>query len=91
MKLTPYATIIKMAKDAKDALLAPLRANEMKKKAELEMAQIDSKVMEHESRIQELCSAYPISFDSLIKAIDERSLLERRKKQFEKIVEEMFP
>ena len=91
MKLMPYASVIKMAKDAKDALLAPLRANEMKKGAELEMAKIESKLVELDAKVQEICSEYPIDFNKLIGKIDERGLLERKKKQFKQIVEEMFP
>jgi len=91
MKLTPYAKVLKLGKEAIQEALAPLRALEMKKQAELEIAKIDGKMVEHDSKIQELCSVYPIKFDSLISALDERALLERRKSQFAAIIKEMFP
>lgn len=91
MKLKPYSEIIKMAKEAIDGMKAPLRALQMKKKAEGEMLEIESKMMDLDAKIQDLAGAYPIDFAALIKAIDERALLERRKAQFGKIIEEMFP
>lgn len=91
MKLTVYSEILKMGKEAVKASMAPIRAREMRKKAELEMAQIDGKLIEQEGKIQEYASTYPIDFNKMIDAIDQLGLLERRKKQFEKIVAEMFP
>jgi hypothetical protein len=91
MKLTAYKEILKMAKEKVQEALAPVRANEMKKRAELEMAKIDSKMVEQESKISTVASEYPINFDKLIDSIDELALLERRKKQFANIINEMFP
>lgn len=91
MKLKPYAEIIKMTKDAIDAAKAPLRAMQMKKKAEGEMLEIDQKLMDLDVKIQDLSSAHPIDFDALIRVADEQALLERRKAQFGKIIKEMFP
>ena len=39
----------------------------------------------------EIASTHPVDFDRMIKALDELALMERRKKQFEKIKNEMFP
>jgi hypothetical protein len=89
--LTPYKQILTMTKEAIQAALAPVRSFEMKRKAELEMASIDSGMLEMDQKIQEVCSKYPINFNSLIDAIDEKALLERRRKQFEQIIAEMFP
>lgn len=91
LKLKPYAEIIKMAKEALDTMKAPLRAMQMKKKAEGEQLEIDSKIMDLDAKIQDLASAYPIDFDKLINACDEKALLERRRKQFDKIIAELFP
>lgn len=90
-KLTPYAKALTFAKEKVTELMAPVRAREQRKRAELEMAKIDGKLIEQEQLIQDLCMKYPIDFDKLIEAIDETALLERRKKQFEDIVEQMFP
>lgn len=90
MKLTVYAKVLKMAKEKVQEALAPVRNIEMKRKAELEIAKMDSKLIEQEAKIQEMCSNYPVDFDVVIKALDEYGLMERRKKQFEKIKTEMF-
>lgn len=91
MKLIPYAKLIASTKEAVQAALAPIRANEMRKRAELEIAKIDSRLVEQDAKIQETASKYPIDFDALIKAIDESALMERRKKQLGAIIEQMFP
>lgn len=91
VKLTPYTKALTFAKEKVTEMLAPVRAREQRKRAELEMAKIDGKLIEQEQKIQELCMTYPIDFDKLIESIDESALLERRKKQFEDIVEQMFP
>lgn len=91
MKLTAYEKVLKLGKEKIQEALAPVRSREMRKKAELEMCQIESKMIEQESKIQEICGSYPIDFEKLIKASDELSLLERRKKQYGQIIEQMFP
>lgn len=89
--MTPYKQILAMTKEAIQSALAPIRVIEMKKKAELEMASIDGKIVEQEQKINEVCSKYPVDFNKLIDALDEKALLERRRKQFEQIIAEMFP
>ena len=91
MKLKPFAEIIAMTKEGLDAALAPIRAKQVKMKAELEMAKIDEQLINTETKIQELCTTKDINFDSLITKLDEYALAERRKKQFQKIINELFP
>lgn len=90
MKLTPYKKMLKFAKDKKDELLAPIRANQAKKQAELEMSKLDEKIATAQTDIQEISSEHPIDFNKLIKSLDELALIERRRKQFEKIIKELF-
>jgi len=91
MKLTPYQKLLKMTKEAKDTVLAIPRAAEMKLKAQHEISKLDVSIAEQEGKIQELTSVYPLDFDKLIKAQDELALSERRKRQLEDIVKDMFP
>lgn len=91
LKLKPYKEILKMAKEAVDHSLAPVRANRARKQAELEVAKMDEKLASQEAKIFELCSAKDINFELIISSQDEYALMERRKKQFEKIIQEMFP
>jgi hypothetical protein len=80
-----------MAKEKIDESLAPVRANRAKKQAELKIAELEEKMASKEAKINELCSEKEINFDCIIGAMDEFALMERKKLQFEKIIEQMFP
>ena len=90
MALMKYRKILTLAKEKVTEAMAPLRAREMRKKAELEACKLDSTIAEKEQKIQEYASEYPINFDRLIDAIDDLELTNRRKEQFDKIINEMF-
>lgn len=91
MKLRPYKEILKMAKEAIDESLAPVRAMRAKKQGELEVAKMDERIATQEAKISEICTEKEINFEKLITAQDELALMERRKKQFVRIIEELFP
>lgn len=88
--LMKYKDVISLAKDKIKETMAPLRAREMKKKAELEVCKLDSEIIEKEQKIQEYAAEYPIDFDKMLDAIDELDLVKRRQEQFGKIITEMF-
>jgi len=90
MALIKYKELLVLAKEKINEAMAPLRAKEMKKKAELEICKIESMIAEKEQKIQEYASKYPIPFDELIEALDDLDLVKRRKEQFETIINEMF-
>jgi hypothetical protein len=90
MALMKYKDIIVLAKEKIKEAMAPLRAREMQKNAELEIARLEGKIAEKEQLIQELAAEYPIDFDKLINALDDLELTKRRMEQFGKIIEEMF-
>lgn len=90
MSLMKYKDVLVLAKEKVKEAMAPLRAREMRKKAELEVCKLDSLIAEKEQTVQECASEYPINFDRLIDCLDELELTKRRKEQFEKIIEEMF-
>lgn len=85
-----YSELLKLCKEKIDAALAPLRAMEMKKKAELEICKIESKLAEKEQMIQELSSKYPIDYEKIIDAIDDLELTELRKERFQKLIKDLF-
>lgn len=90
MPLIKYKDILVLAKEKITEAMAPLRAREMRKKAELEMCKLESTIAEMEQKIQEHASKYPINFDNLIDSMDELELTLRRQEQFGKIIDEMF-
>jgi len=91
MKLKPYKELVKMAKDAKRELLAPVRAVRARKQAELEVAKMDETIATMETKIHEMCTLDAIDFHEVIDKQDELALVERRREQFLKVIEELFP
>lgn len=90
MSIMKYKDVLVLCKDKVKEAMAPLRAREMRKKAELEVCKLESVIAEKEQKIQECASQYPIQFELLLDAIDDLELTNRRKDQFEKIIVEMF-
>jgi len=91
MKLIPYKEALTMGKEALEAALAIPRAYKARKQAELEIATLDESIAVKEAAIQEACSSKDLSFNHIIELQDSLAITERRKKQFQKIVKEMFP
>jgi hypothetical protein len=90
MKLPKYKDVLKMAKEAVDDALAPVRCMRAKKQAELEMAKLDEEIATKEAKIHELCTGKEVNFANLIEMQDQLALIERKKKQYQKILDEMF-
>ncbi len=91
MKLMSYEEMLKMGKEKIDAALAPMRANSAKKRAELEMAKLEERIATLESEVEVLASCPDVDFGKLISKMDDIALVERKHKQFGKILAEMFP
>ena len=91
MKLPAYKDVLKMAKEKVNDALAPVRANRAKKQAELEMAKLDEEIATQTAKIHEICCEKEITFAVLIEKQDQLTLTERKKKQYQKILDEMFP
>lgn len=90
MSLMKYKDMLVLCKEKINEAKAPLRAREMRKKAELEVCKLESVLADREQKINELSSEYPVKFDALLDAIDELELTQRRKEQFERVITEMF-
>lgn len=91
MKFPKYAELIKMSKEKLTEAMALPRAREMGKKAELEMAKLDTALASLEQKANELATAYPIDFDKLLAALDEAALTKRRRDQFATLIADLFP
>lgn len=91
MKLRPFKEIIAMSKEKLNEALAPIRARKVKTQAEMKKSEIDEKIITLETETQEMCSSQEINFDALCEKLDKIALLERRKKQFDRILRELFP
>ena len=90
MEIPRYKELLKMTKEKIDETLAPVRAKQAQKQAELEMAKLEENVLTLESEILKLCAETPIPFDEIIDNLDKMQLIERQKKQLSKIIEQLF-
>jgi GTP-binding protein EngB required for normal cell division len=90
MKLTPYKKILKYSKEKIQESLAPMRANQAKIQGHLEIAKLDEEIVTLEAKITEICAEHPLNFSKIIDAQDKLALIERRKKQLQKIITELF-
>ncbi len=91
MKLKPFSEILALSKEKLAEALAPIRARKVRSQAELEMAKLDDELVRLEVEVQEMCSKEEINFPALLDKLDKAALLERRKSQYEKVLEDLFP
>lgn len=89
--LTAYKKLLGMGKEALEKAKAIPRAAEMKMKALHEMSKIDVEIADQEAKIADASAEYPVDFLKLIRAIDDKAILERRKRMYGEIIVEMFP
>lgn len=91
MKLRPFVELICLSKEKLNEAMAPIRARQVRAKAELEMSKIDTDLLNLETKIQEMCAEKDINLPFLLDRLDETALLERRKAQYEKVLAQLFP
>jgi hypothetical protein len=90
MKLTRYDEILKMGKEAINAALAPIRANHAKNQCMLTLSEVEEKILSNTATVHELCAEHPLNVSKVIDALDEVSILERRKTQIENLIKDLF-
>jgi hypothetical protein len=91
MKLKPFKELIGLSKEKLDEAMAPIRARQVKSQAELELAKLDADILTKETAVQELVTGKTIDFPKLMDKLDEIALLERRKKQYGDVLDQLFP
>lgn len=91
MKLPAYKDALKMGKDKIKEVLAPVKAKSAKKKAELEMCKLEEDIASNEALLHEECCKEDVSFPRIIELQDKIALIQRKQKQYQKILDEMFP
>lgn len=91
MELKPFKELIALSKEKLDEAMAPIRARQVKSKAELEMSKLEADILTKETTIHELCAGKDIDLPRLLDKLDEIALLERRKEQYTKVVAQLFP
>ena len=91
MKLPAYRDVLKMSKEKLDDTLVPVRVIRARKQAELEMAKLEENIATITAGLQELCCQKEINFSMLIEQQNKIAISERKKRQYQKILDEMFP
>jgi len=90
MKLLSFREALKKTKAQIDELLIPIRVKQARLQGETELSQLDEKMLNCEIAMQVLCVASPIDYKNIIAKLDEIALIERQRKQFKKIMSELF-
>ncbi|MCP5006223.1 MAG: hypothetical protein GY941_20130 [Planctomycetes bacterium] len=90
MSLINYEKALRMGKEKIKELLVPARVARAKKSAELELCKLEERLVTKESEVEELCCKEELDFNDILTLQDDIAILERRKSQFQSLIEEMF-
>lgn len=90
MKLLSFREALKKTKAQIDELLIPVKVKQAKLAGETELAKLEESRLQADVKMQELCVASPINYNKILEQLDEIALLDRQKKQLEKVIEELF-
>lgn len=91
MKLRPFKELLALSKEKIDEALAPVRAKQVKAKADVLVANYEEELITIERQIQEMCTNKEVDFEKLADLLDKAALKERRKNQFQEIYSQLFP
>jgi hypothetical protein len=90
-ELKPFKEILSLSKEKLDEALAPIRARQVKAKADSLVATYEEDIISIERQITELCATKEVDFEKLADLLDKHALKERRKNQFNNIYKQLFP
>lgn len=90
-QIKSFKELVSMTKEKLDEAMVPLRVRAAKAKAEGEKVNLEQKMMELETKINELCAQKELNFQKIADNLDEYDLAERRLKQITSLVEQLFP
>lgn len=85
-----YAQLLKLGKDALDALKIPFEVRKAQKDLEKEIIVLEQEISELDLKIQEAKGARPLNLKSILDAIDQRDLKNRELKLAEDLQKELF-
>lgn len=86
-----FKELVSMTKEKLDEAMIPLRVRAAKARAEGEVIKLEEKLLNLETKINEACAAKEPDFNKIAELIDEYELAERRKKQIDALVAQLFP
>lgn len=86
-----FKELVSMTKEKLDEVMIPLRVRGAKVKAESVVIELEGKLLKLEAQINEACASKEPDFNKITDLIDEYDLAERRKKQIDTLVAQLFP
>ncbi len=85
-----YADLLKLGKDAVDAIKAPFKVQKAKKNLESKVIDVEQSIAEAELDVQNAKAKDPIDLDTIVDKIDELDLKKRKLGQLEALQKELF-
>lgn len=85
-----YGELLKMGKDALEAIKIPFEVRKAEKDLEKEIIDIEQKIEEQNYNIQDAKSQRPLNLKNILEAIDKKDLLQRDLKLAKQLQEELF-
>lgn len=90
-QIKSFKELISMTKEKLDEAMVPLRVRAAKAKAEGEKVKLEQKMLELETKINDLCAQKELDFNKIADLMDDYDLAERRLSQVTKLVKQLFP
>jgi hypothetical protein len=90
-KVKPFVEVLAMTKEKLDEALAPIRARAARAKADMASTKIEEQMVNLEREIHEACAAKDLDFEKIVGKIDQYELAERKLKQINGLISELFP
>lgn len=85
-----YKNLIGLAKEVKEQIQIPFKVKKAEKDLEQKILDVEQKIAEANCTIEEKKCIYPADWDAIIKAIDNKDLLERKLTQLNDLKKELF-
>ena len=85
-----YSELLKLGKDALDAIKVPFEVRKAEKDLEKEVINIEQAIAEQELKIQEAKGTRPLNLKAILDAIDEKDLKERELRLAKELQTELF-
>jgi len=90
-KVKSFREVLAMTKEKLDEALAPIRVRSAKAKADMVSAKLEEQMLTLEREIHEACASKDLDFDCIIGKIDRYELMERKRKQIDTLIGQLFP
>ena len=90
-QLKSFKDLLAMTKGKLDEAMIPTRVRLAKARAEMVKVKLEEKMLNLETKINELCANKEPDFEVIADKMDEYDLAERRLKQVTNIVDQLFP